>query len=89
MKYYKKIEIPARSKQTLDKTTCDICRRKIENEYCSVEEVKVELKTGNVYPDGGSGENIEFDICKNCFEEKLIPWFKEQGAEPQVTEWDW
>jgi hypothetical protein len=29
-------------------------------------------------------ENTTFDICPICFVDKLIPWFKSQGAEPRV-----
>lgn len=41
---------------------------------------------GDVWPEGKFTKKLEFHICPSCFKEKLIPWFREQGAE--VTEVD-
>ena len=30
---------------------------------------------------------VEVDMCSQCFETKLVPWLREQGAEPRTTEW--
>jgi hypothetical protein len=51
--------------------------------------VCVSLDKGTSYPEGGRGEVVYFDICDGCFERRLAPWLKEQGAEPQTKEWDY
>jgi hypothetical protein len=50
---------------------------------------KVKLKTGQSYPEGGDGEEIEFDICPECFTGKLIPWLESQGAKAVKRDWEW
>lgn len=50
----------------------------------------VSMKTGKVYHgDAGETEETSVDICPECFREQLIPWLKEQGAEPRVEEAWW
>ena len=71
------------------KVTCDICHEEIRREHGSAEEVTVEHKTGFSYPEGGSGETVLVDICPKCFDERLVPWLKSQGAEPRKEEWSW
>jgi len=41
-----------------------------------------------MYPGGGGGDKIEFDVCPICFSEKLIPAMKALGAEPNYSDWD-
>jgi hypothetical protein len=53
-----------------------------------VNEVTVSHRSGSSYPEGGSGETVEFDVCPDCFRDKLVPWLRSQGAEPRTTEWD-
>lgn len=43
---------------------------------------------GNNYPEGPSYTRMFWTICPKCFDGKLIPWLKEQGAEPTVEEID-
>jgi hypothetical protein len=80
--------------EIIDSITCDICKKTYrgenwERERYDVLETQVKLHTGNSFPEGGSGEDIFFDICPICFVEKLIPVLKEFGAEPTREEWDW
>ena len=92
MKHYITKEVPAQpatTEQRLDKTTCDLCGAEIKKERFSAEEVEVKHRTGENYPEGGSGEETCFDICGKCFDEKLTTWFEEQGAKPQTSKWDW
>lgn len=74
--------------------TCDICKKTYkgtdwERERFSALETEVRMKRGSSSPEGGSGEEIIFDICPTCFEEKLIPALKELGAQPTISDWDW
>lgn len=89
MKHFKTVEFPARTSSILEKTTCDICRGEIAPEYGDADLVSVLHRTGCSYPDGGSGEEVSFDICGDCFDLKLVPWLREQGADPQSRDWDW
>lgn len=66
---------------------CDICGRKgeldggWERSYTGVEDVTIEYQSGSRYPEGADITYHEIDMCPKCFEEKLVPWLKEQGAE--------
>lgn len=75
---------------------CDLCGKlapipsEAWQEDCfDVSETKVSMRTGRQYPDNGSGDTVEFDICPDCFSNRLVPWFKENGANPTEKEWDW
>ena len=90
MKLMKQVEIPSKVVTVVDKTVCDLCKMEIPNEgRFVVDEVTVQYKTGNSYPEGGSGETLSVDLCPRCFEERLIPWLESQGAKPETIEWDW
>jgi len=52
-------------------------------------ETEISFSEGESYPEGGSKTTLSFDICPKCFEEKLIPWAKSQGAEVTEVESDW
>lgn len=69
--------------------TCDLCQKIIIYKAYSAEEAVVELTTGERYPEGGGGRKFFVDICRECFEEKLIPWLQSQGVMIQEEEWDY
>ena len=75
----------------LKSTHCDVCKEliKVEPEPYMVSKTKITLEEGTVYPEGGDMVITEFDICSACFKSKLIPWFKQQGVEPNVEENNW
>ncbi len=81
--------VPAHAEERLDKVVCDLCQKTIKEERYEVDTVVVTYRNGDNYPEGGSGEETSFDVCSDCWKEKLLPWFKEQGASPQCEEWDW
>ena len=95
MKKYIKIPVPASERQHLEKLICDICKKETEsgwrNGCFDTTDTTIEYKTGSYYGhyEGGSEEKIEFDICPECFMNKLIPALKNLGAEPTITERDW
>lgn len=81
MKHMKLITRPAKSESVLDKTTCDICGQVfLTRSMSAVNEVIVEQRKGVSYPEGGSGVDIEFDICGGCFETVLVPFLQSKGA---------
>ncbi len=95
MKKYIKIPVPASTREHLEKLICDICKRETKGnwrtEFYDTTNTVVEYITGSDFGhhDGGSEEKIEFDICPECFVNKLIPALKNLGAEPTKTERDW
>jgi hypothetical protein len=77
----------------VESTECDICHNKFDGERWNHEsysalETEVRMKTGTSYPEGGSGEEIKFDICPKCFREKLIPFIESFGTVAQWKDWD-
>lgn len=75
----------------LIETQCDICKRIVKGEL-DKEGVEVTMESCKGYScyDGGHQVYTEFDVCGQCFEEKVIPWMKEQfNAEPRKREVDW
>lgn len=88
MKHTTTVIIPAKIIQEVDKTTCDLCNEEIQYKRYSADEVVIKRRTGDSYPEGGSGEEVEVDMCGDCFDKKLIPWLKSQGVTPAIEEWD-
>lgn len=93
MKTFKTIPVAATTRRVLDFTTCDLCHATTRSEWrdgsFDAIETEVMMKTGDNWPEGGSGETTTFDICPTCFVARLMPWLKSQGAEPEVKEWEW
>ena len=96
MKIYKTIPVPATTREHLDKIICDICKKESPygpnwtKEYARTLDTTIEFEDSYNYGnDGGHGEKLNFDICTECFKEKLIPFFKQFGAEPTRKEIDY
>lgn len=89
MKHIKTKKVPAKKIDVIDFVSCDICGSVIKDDLFKVNEIEVRHKKGSNYPEGGSGVEITVDICGKCFDEKLVPWLRSQGADPITTEWDW
>ncbi len=80
--------------------TCDLCGceavqpgSRWEGGLYDVSETRLEVSVvaeeGTVYPEGGSTERTVVDLCPTCFNERLVPWLRSQGAkisEPQEIE---
>ena len=88
MMHLRTVKVPAKEKKVVEKGTCDLCGIVIEHRAFSAEEVEVRHRTGSSYPEGGSGTVVEVDMCGSCFDNKLVPWLRSQGVEPQTREWD-
>lgn len=96
MKRYETKTRPAIEYRDCVARACDLCgretKRGLDNwsgERFRVEEVEVRIKEGVSYPEGGSGTEIEFDICPDCFRGRLIPWLESQGAKAEEEDWYW
>lgn len=96
MQHMKKIivsAVPEHTKDALDFTSCDLCGKNMNihqwgNKF-NVDEVTIERRLGNSWPECGNTTTTSFDVCGKCFVEKVIPWMESQGAQPTVTEQDW
>ena len=92
MNHYRTVVVAATeqtTKQQFEKTTCDLCHGVIEQAPFSEEKVSIQYKTGDSFPEGGSGEVTGLDMCPTCFKDKLTPWLKSQGGIMHTVEWDW
>lgn len=96
MKQYKMVTRPAYQEEELEFIQCELCEQITRHSSCwndydsfHQDEVTIQWKEGNNYPDGGSGTRIEVDLCPTCFQEKLTPWIQSQGGQPRMKEWDW
>lgn len=70
--------------------TCDICgaRSHMENWGNGIDTellTTVELRRRPLTETGPAALNTTFDICPDCFEDRLIPWLGSLGAEPQTA----
>ncbi len=86
MKVYENKTIPESVEKVLIKTTCDMCKGEIKTGCFEVNEVEISHEHGSVYPDSGYTDTNFIDLCGKCFQEKLIPWLKNQGCEVQTKE---
>lgn len=87
MRHMKTINVPATQKEVLICTSCDICGDKITSVSGEVSEVDVSYRSGVSYPDVSFGHIVTVDMCSKCFESKLVPWLREQGAVPRTEEY--
>lgn len=90
MRTYEEVTQPAKTYTQLKSVNCDLCgreTREVGDRYDNkIEETTVEMKVGESWPEGSNYTQTSFDICVRCFAEKLVPWFKEQGAAPRTED---
>lgn len=89
MKHVKTVVVPASEHQQVERVTCDLCNSEIKRTGYDADEVEIRHRTGHSYPEGGSGAETTIDMCGQCFDEKLVPWLRSQGANPTTTDWDY
>jgi hypothetical protein len=80
--------------EVLTELTCDICKRKAPspsryNPWAEgrfdVTDVRVRYEDGDSYPEGGgSGDEVFFDICPECFVNRVVPAIEAMGATLQT-----
>ena len=85
-------------KERVVERTCDLCGAKAkplgwECGCYEVQDADVEVtihrKKGEAYPEGGYGTTIIVDICPKCFDDKLIPFLRAQGADIKESIWEY
>jgi Zn finger protein HypA/HybF involved in hydrogenase expression len=68
---------------------CDKCGKRIKQESSyDAFECKFVYKTGDIYPEGGSGEKQELDLCQKCGYEAM-KLLKNNGFNVREIEWDY
>jgi uncharacterized protein (DUF2225 family) len=96
-KYTKKPRV-IEEREVLSEVSCDLCGKvgrygdwESSNWEVAESEIEIEVryKDGASYPDGGSGQKYNVDICPECFKDKLIPWLESQGCKAKFEDWDW
>lgn len=67
---------------------CDLCKTRYDGAtrynwatgQFDIERTTVSSESGTVFPEGGSTDVIDVDICPRCFTDKLLPWLQSQGV---------
>ena len=81
--------VPEQTVTRVVRYSCDLCGKESVNERrwrASRKSVDTEVTTNVEFEStykGGSfytRYNIAFHLCASCFEDKLVPWFRSQGA---------
>lgn len=94
MEHKKTVEVPATTREVTVKVTCDVCHATIKSDgwgdvdRVEVDRVEVKHEEGQSWPEGTHIKSRAFDLCSKCFDEKLVPWMKAQGADPRDEEVD-
>jgi hypothetical protein len=83
--------------------TCDLCNKRAPNpqkqsqysrssawttDKFEVNQILVSHEEGSSYPEGSFTKTERFDVCPDCWETKLMPWFHSQGATVTIAEND-
>jgi hypothetical protein len=98
---YRDVERVVKERQ-LVQTTCDLCGRvAAEGNWCGESRwpriddetqlaVRVCRKRMETYgSDSGDTEELSYDICPQCFTDKLVPWLQGQGAQAKPVNFSW
>lgn len=70
-----------------DYTLCDKCNEEIKTKRFSAFCCKFIHKTGDIYPEGRSGESQEMDLCQKCAV-VLVELLKNNGYRINNSDWD-
>ena len=95
MKNMKIVTIPESKKEELDFVICDLCKRPGDDETewsrkrFEKSEVIISHEFGDDYPDSYSTQTITFHVCPDCFKNKVMKWFHENGATETISESEW
>ena len=95
--------VPATTREIVESVKCDLCGDVIKTTavesdgvdwenaqgYGEVNKTCVQIAKGYTYPDCHNLEFRAYHVCPVCFETKLEPWLKAQGAQHTEREEDW
>ena len=91
MRHVKTVVVPETTKEVIDFIVCDLCgERAPGGDWAGGEdnlnETIVSWRRGNCYPESSHEVEIRYDICPDCFENRLMVWLAEQDATPTEKE---
>ena len=94
MKVYTERTVPEHVAKKLHAVVCDLCGKESPHgDWASktydVAETTISMEVGENYGDSGSIKETSYDICPECFRNKLMIWLEAQGAERTVQDRDW
>jgi hypothetical protein len=72
-------------------TQCDKCGKKVFDSTSGgydAFDFDLVIKTGSAYPEGGSGEKVKLDLCKNCIDD-FMSLLESNGYKLNKSEWDY
>ncbi len=69
------------------RVVCDFCNSEIFDGGWTVDEVVLEAKIGDVYPEGDFRRGEAFDCCRGCWTSKVRPALQALGG--VCHEYDW
>ena len=93
--------VPQKVDNVFVEAVCDICGKvsKIDdydgidwnngNEVFLEKFVTIKKETKYSYPSGGDGKQEYFEICDECFDDKVVPFLESLGAKKYFKEYDW
>ncbi len=96
----KTVQVMPTTREVVESITCDLCGKVFphadtdsdginwEQPY-DVAKTGVYIGTGYNYPESTDIDYRDYHICPRCFENKLEPWLKEQGAKFTEREIGW
>lgn len=76
MKHLKTIQVPATTKEVIDKITCDLCggsRLDTNEGQFDFAEATIEFEEGTRFPDCGNSVKTTIDCCNDCWTGKVFP----------------
>ena len=97
----KTIPVPASTREFVESVICDLCGKVFsaantdsdginwEPPHGDVAKTGVYIGKGYSYPESTNIKYRDYHICPTCFETKLEPWLKQQGATFTAREDDW
>lgn len=93
--------VPQKVENVFVEAVCDICGKvsKIDD-YDGIDWsddidgylkkfVTIKKETKHSYPEGGDCEEEYFEICDECFDNKVVPFLESLGAKKYLKEYDW
>jgi hypothetical protein len=93
--------VPATTREFVESVTCDLCGKVFsmadtdsdginwEHLHDNVAKTGVFIGRGFNCPESTNIEFRDYHVCPECFENKLEPWLKAQGATFTAREIDW
>jgi hypothetical protein len=94
---YREEVVSEYTRKVEDKIICELCGAEGQSDWGqgafdildTTVHMVVKGEEGSSYPEGGWKTEYWLDICPDCFKEKLVPWFEEQGGRVREKEVDW